>query len=140
MANILNHSSLRLEAAGTAHQPDTAATADVPDCDADDRQWYIFLLSGVFTFFLMLLLVLCGRGIAWLRKNYRMRRTNPKHASIDGDCDQDTETEQPAGLLTITKDDDIGWVTAARDWAGELISGQSNSGRILVNFYFLSSL
>jgi hypothetical protein len=29
-------------------------------------------------------------------------------------------------------DHEIGWVTTAKDYAGELISGQSTSGRILV--------
>ena len=33
----------------------------------------------------------------------------------------------------LDKQDDIGCVTAAKDWAGELISGQTNSGRILVS-------
>jgi hypothetical protein len=30
----------------------------------------------------------------------------------------------------------IGWVTTAKDFCGELISGQSTSGRILVDFIF----
>ena len=28
---------------------------------------------------------------------------------------------------------DLGWMTEAKDWAGELISGQSTTGRILVS-------
>ena len=28
---------------------------------------------------------------------------------------------------------EIGWVTEAKDWAGELISGQTTTGRILVS-------
>ena len=35
---------------------------------------------------------------------------------------------------------DLGWMTEAKDWAGELISGQSTTGRILVSLFhkFLS--
>lgn len=35
---------------------------------------------------------------------------------------------------------ELGWVTEAKDWAGELISGQSTSGRILVVLVFLLSI
>jgi len=28
---------------------------------------------------------------------------------------------------------EVGWVTEAKDWAGELISGQTTTGRILVS-------
>lgn len=31
-----------------------------------------------------------------------------------------------------SNDPEIGWVTTARDFCGELISGQATSGRILV--------
>jgi potassium large conductance calcium-activated channel subfamily M alpha protein 1 len=34
----------------------------------------------------------------------------------------------------------IGWMTEAKDWAGELISGQSTTGRILVVLVFLLSI
>ena len=34
----------------------------------------------------------------------------------------------------------IGWMTEAKDWAGELISGQSMTGRILVVLVFLLSI
>lgn len=33
---------------------------------------------------------------------------------------------------TAKPDAQIGWMTEAKDWAGELISGQSATGRILV--------
>ena len=42
-----------------------------------------------------------------------------------------------------TSHSEIGWVTTARDFCGELISGQSTSGRILVivaNFNFKEKL
>ena len=38
--------------------------------------------------------------------------------------------------LPLTKD--LGWMTEAKDWAGELISGQSTTGRILVSLRLTS--
>lgn len=35
---------------------------------------------------------------------------------------------------------DLGWVNEMKDWAGELISGQSTTGRILVVLVFLLSI
>ena len=35
---------------------------------------------------------------------------------------------------------ELGWMTEAKDWAGELISGQSTTGRILVVLVFLLSI
>lgn len=34
----------------------------------------------------------------------------------------------------------LGWMTEAKDWAGELISGQSLTGRFLVVLVFVLSL
>ena len=34
----------------------------------------------------------------------------------------------------------VGWVTEAKDWAGELISGQSFAGRCLVCLVFVLSI
>ena len=34
----------------------------------------------------------------------------------------------------------VGWMTEAKDWAGELISGQTTTGRILVVLVFLLSI
>lgn len=44
---------------------------------------------------------------------------------------KDPKTNIPPDL-PLTKD--LGWMTEAKDWAGELISGQSTTGRILVGF------
>lgn len=37
--------------------------------------------------------------------------------------------------LQKTPDSEIGYITEAKDWAGELISGQTTTGRILVSVY-----
>jgi len=37
-----------------------------------------------------------------------------------------------AANAVVEDGEQIGWATEAKDWAGELISGQSTTGRILV--------
>ncbi|XP_076443664.1 calcium-activated potassium channel slo-1-like isoform X2 [Babylonia areolata] len=44
------------------------------------------------------------------------------------------------GLMHKSADPEIGWMTEAKDWAGELISGQTTTGRILVGLVFLLSI
>jgi hypothetical protein len=39
----------------------------------------------------------------------------------------------PAAAVKQAEEVQIGWMTEAKDWAGELISGQSMTGRILVS-------
>lgn len=91
------------------------------DCDPDERLWYIFFLSSVFSFIGAFWLVLCGRCITSIYKRLHGR----SHS-------QQKVTDQQKNLLN-TRYGDIGCVTVAKDWAGELISGQTNSGRILVS-------
>jgi len=43
-------------------------------------------------------------------------------------------------LEEFPKDIHIGWITEAKDWAGELISGQRASGRILVSLFVQNKL
>lgn len=97
--------------------PTTLSPAD--KC-LEDRFWYAFLCSSLITFFVGLLLVLTWRILAWL-------------------CCQSNPATKVATSGTPTKgaggkpDAEIGWVTEAKDWAGELISGQTTTGRILVS-------
>jgi len=72
-----------------------------------------------------LLLVLSWRIFAWLC------------------CQNKPPAEtKPAGHVPHAKqpEAEIGWVTEAKDWAGELISGQTTTGRILVVLVFLLSI
>ena len=85
-----------------------------------DRHWYAFLCSSLITFFVGLLLVLAWRIFAWLccqRKTTTVAKTGGS----------------PQKGLAKNPDTEIGWVTEAKDWAGELISGQTTTGRILVS-------
>ncbi len=87
-----------------------------------NRHWYAFLCSSLITFFVGLLLVLSWRIFAWLccqRKAAVVKQGSPsKPPGQGGGAGPDAE---------------IGWVTEAKDWAGELISGQTTTGRILVS-------
>ena len=90
-----------------------------------DPQWYTFLCSSFITFFTGLLLVLLGRIISWM---------------CCGEGDQAPPPAMPLVSPTGKKsaqadalDAQVGWATEAKDWAGELISGQTTTGRILVS-------
>ncbi len=98
----------------------TPTPAEDSDCLAD-RHWYAFLCSSLITFFVGLILVLTWRILAWCCQNHK---TNTLAKS---------GTPQKTGAITKGPDAEIGWVTEAKDWAGELISGQTTTGRILVS-------
>jgi len=91
-----------------------------------DPHWYAFLCSSLITFFSGLLLVLSWRILSWLFCQQTVSTTvstklTPGRKSADGK----------------TANTEVGWVTEAKDWAGELISGQTTTGRILVSVIFV---
>lgn len=93
----------------------------------EKRQWYAFLCSSLITFFVGLLLVLSWRILAWLFcQKPPVAKTVVLTKTGGADTKHSAETET-----------DIGWVTEAKDWAGELISGQTTTGRILVRMYYI---
>lgn len=96
------------------------------------RQWYAFLCSSLITFFAGLLLVLTWRIFAWLCYS------QPKdvHKALPAPT-QALANSPHAGKKPEAE---IGWVTEAKDWAGELISGQTTTGRILVSATCMPSI
>lgn len=90
-----------------------------------ERKWWCFLLSSIFTFLAGLLIVLLWRAFAFLccRKEPELAPNDPKRR------------EPKAGRQG--KEFEGTFMTEAKDWAGELISGQTTTGRILVRLYFL---
>ena len=97
------------------------STPSAAEICLQDRHWYAFLCSSLITFFVGLLLVLTWRIFAWLCcQNKTAAKPGTAHLEKPG-------TGVPKGPET-----EIGWVTEAKDWAGELISGQTTTGRILV--------
>jgi len=91
-----------------------------------DPHWYAFLCSSLITFFTGLLLVLSWRILAWLFCQRPGVRPAAAPSAPDGaDAPKKADGEEGEG--------EVGWMTEAKDWAGELISGQTTTGRILVS-------
>lgn len=87
-----------------------------------ERKWWCFLLSSIFTFLAGLLIVLLWRVFAFLccRKEPEFSPNDPK------------QKEQKAARQGKQEFEGT-FMTEAKDWAGELISGQTTTGRILVS-------
>lgn len=99
---------------------DESGVFDPDDC-LSVRKYWCFLLSSICTFLAGLLIVLIWRAFAFLccRKEAEYAPNDPK------------QKEQKAAR---GKQEFEGtFMTEAKDWAGELISGQTTTGRILVS-------
>ncbi|XP_044005277.1 calcium-activated potassium channel slowpoke isoform X6 [Aphidius gifuensis] len=106
---------------------ETTERPPVDDCLLE-RKWWCFLLSSIFTFLAGLLIVLLWRAFAflWCRKEPEFGPNDPK------------QKEQKAARQG--KEFEGTFMTEAKDWAGELISGQTTTGRILVVLVFILSI
>ncbi|XP_058117606.1 calcium-activated potassium channel slowpoke isoform X10 [Anopheles ziemanni] len=106
-------------------------TTELPPTDdcLKERKWWCFLLSSIFTFLAGLLAVLLWRAFAFLccRKEPELAPNDPK------------QKEQKASRQG-KQDFEGTFMTEAKDWAGELISGQTTTGRILVVLVFILSI
>lgn len=106
------------------------STTESPFSDIDEclkvRKWWCFLLSSIFTFLAGLLIVLLWRAAAFLccRKEPELGPNDPKQKEQKANRQNKQEFEGT-------------FMTEAKDWAGELISGQTTTGRILVSVYFV---
>lgn len=102
---------------------ETTEQPPVDDC-LKERKWWCFLLSSIFTFLAGLLIVLLWRAFAFLccRKEPEFAPNDPKQ--------KEQKTSRQGKEFEGT------FMTEAKDWAGELISGQTTTGRILVSFSF----
>ncbi|XP_067008676.1 calcium-activated potassium channel slowpoke [Anabrus simplex] len=109
---------------------DTATTIAPPEDEClKVRKWWCFLLSSIFTFLAGLLIVLLWRAFAFLccRKEPDLAPNDPK------------QKEQKAARQGKQEFEGT-FMTEAKDWAGELISGQTTTGRILVVLVFILSI
>uniref|UniRef100_A0A1I7XJ17 BK channel n=1 Tax=Heterorhabditis bacteriophora TaxID=37862 RepID=A0A1I7XJ17_HETBA len=108
----------------------------------EERKYWCFMLSSIVTFCVSMLLVVTWRIVTHLFCQRRERedveipeavplQINGKHGVVK------TELE---GLALKREEKHLGWMTEAKDWAGELISGQSLTGRFLVVLVFVLSL
>jgi len=114
-------------------EPEVEMASESSDC-THDRQWYAFLCSSLITFFAGLFLVLLGRVVSWLL----CCGSGPGSPAGSGNGAVRLVTaggdsrRASRGDVGVEDGAQIGWATEAKDWAGELISGQSTTGRILV--------
>ncbi|XP_041970380.1 calcium-activated potassium channel slowpoke isoform X31 [Aricia agestis] len=113
-----------------ASSEEEATTASSPEDDClSVRKWWCFLLSSIFTFIAGLLVVLVWRAGAFFccRKEPELSPNDPK------------QKEQKA-VRQGKQEFEGTFMTEAKDWAGELISGQTTTGRILVVLVFILSI
>lgn len=104
--------------------------------DCVDRKYWCFLLSSIVTFVMCMMFVILWRAITFcccqpndlddLPADDSGPSKNPK-------LDQRNFDDYGGPPPPQQDEVEIGWMTEAKDWAGELISGQSTTGRILVS-------
>lgn len=100
----------------------TSEPPGVDDC-LKVRKWWCFVLSSIFTFLSGLTIVLICRLCSYIccRKEPELAPNDPKQKEKSGRGKAEFEGT---------------FMTEAKDWAGELISGQTTTGRILVSNFF----
>ena len=120
--NVWPGGSQQRSAAGMTYEETTVQPPDAAEC-LKERKWWCFVLSSIFTFLAGLLIVLLWRAFAFLccRKEPEFAPNDPK------------QKEQKAARQN--KEFEGTFMTEAKDWAGELISGQTTTGRILVSSF-----
>ncbi|CAN7993476.1 unnamed protein product, partial [Ixodes hexagonus] len=101
-----------------------------------ERKWWCFLLSSIFTFLTGLFIILIWRALAFLccRKE-KAGVYSPGAPKQQPPAGQQKKLPAPGGDSKRKAGEgaaEIGFMTEAKDWAGELISGQTTTGRILV--------
>merc|ERR1719158_1801316 len=118
-----------------ASSPDGIPLMDIEEC-LKERKWWCFLLSSIFTFILGLISVvvlrlvesfMCPKGEDQNSEEEKQRlKEEAKRLRLQG---QNPDAAQDGDFMS-----------EAKDWAGELISGQTGTGRILVCLVFILSI
>ena len=103
-------------------------TSSNSECAPSDRKWYYFLASSLVTLASGFVVILAYRFVVWLC----CRKKKCKQVSNPGST-KSSNTALDQKNFKVNSDPEIGWMTEAKDWAGELISGQTTTGRILVS-------
>ncbi|XP_013164701.1 PREDICTED: calcium-activated potassium channel slowpoke isoform X10 [Papilio xuthus] len=114
--------------ASSEEEVTTASSSPEDDC-LSVRKWWCFLLSSIITFITGLLIV----GV-WRCCAYACCRKEPELAPNDPKQKEQKAARQGKQEFEGT------FMTEAKDWAGELISGQTTTGRILVVLVFILSI
>lgn len=97
-----------------------------------DHQWNVFLSSSLVTFTTgLVVIIICRLGsMICCRQSNNPAVLNAKNCPPGTGPAAEAAGQKP---FLRTSDPEIGWMTEAKDWAGELISGQTTTGRILVS-------
>ncbi|PAV65541.1 hypothetical protein WR25_00823 [Diploscapter pachys] len=113
----------------------------------EERKYWCFMLSSIVTFCISMLLVVTWRIVTHLFCQRQEREdvdVQPPTVQIQANgkygttmINGKTETDP---FLYKQEEKRLNWMTEAKDWAGELISGQSLTGRFLVVLVFILSL
>ncbi|KAK6032378.1 hypothetical protein OSTOST_01439, partial [Ostertagia ostertagi] len=111
----------------------------------EERKYWCFMLSSIVTFCVSMLLVVTWRIVTHLfcqrrrEDEVEVTETVPIHLNGKHGAAAAVKTEFES-LALKQEEKHLGWMTEAKDWAGELISGQSLTGRFLVVLVFVLSL
>lgn len=96
------------------------------------RYWWAFLVSSVATFLLCILAVCTYRLLVYLC--CQTWKSDTVYESPKAAPSTPVSPGKPSTPLSPTPEEgEVTWMTEAKDWAGELISGQTTTGRILVS-------
>lgn len=125
--------------------PMTSASSSTPSSNPEDKwkchdhQWNVFLSSSLVTFTTgLVVIIICRLGsMICCRQSNNPAVLNAKNCPPGTGPAAEAAGQKP---FLRTSDPEIGWMTEAKDWAGELISGQTTTGRILVGLVFLLSI
>lgn len=118
------------------------------DC-LKNRKWWAFMLSSLGTFIAGVFIILIFRAIAFLvRSTVGSSTVADKSGTTAGQIHRagSFKPGAPGELYSVSVGPDgqplkeSSWASEAKDWAGELISGQTTTGRILVVLVFLLSI
>jgi potassium large conductance calcium-activated channel subfamily M alpha protein 1 len=120
-----------------------AMTDDERAC-LQERKYWCFLLSSIVTFCVSMLFVVTWKLLQAMFCASPVPSNSAVAAEADEKCvlathsartcitDSKMTAEEKQRRMSDDEGPRIGWVTEAKDWAGELISGQSFAGRCLV--------
>ena len=112
------------------------------DSDCEGRKWHYFLASSLITFGSGLVVISTYRLVMFFFR--KGKKSHPKQTiitpAVQIDMSKDQSKEKGPAFFFKGHDPEVGWLTEAKDWAGELISGQTTTGRILVSYYTNKSI
>ncbi|KAG8199714.1 hypothetical protein JTE90_022160 [Oedothorax gibbosus] len=103
-----------------------------------ERKWWCFLLSSIITCLVGIFIILFWRACAFVC--CRSSQASSASGQNAGAKSKVPEGGGKGGANNGREVAEIGFMTEAKDWAGELISGQTTTGRILVVLVFLLSI